>query len=167
MDYLATSSNKFLETAKRWIEENEEVLVLVRFHACAGNKSWEFYGSYELLEQRLLDLPAQTSVIIFQEHEFDLKGRVDKDFIKRAIDKVKNQSDWMLIWLEKVVYGSVSWFRNEWGQTSDELKEELLDEEIFGKLVVVGKEPDWIDDHEGLIAAVVPHVDGSVQCGIY
>jgi hypothetical protein len=43
----------------------------------------------------------------------------------------------------------------------------LRGEFCYGKLVAVGKEPEWIDQRDGLIDAVVPFEDGTVKTGVY
>lgn len=51
------------------------------------------------------------------------------------------------------------------GETHQELCEHLADE--AGEAVAVGLYPDWSDDSDDVISAIVPNADGTVTVGIY
>ena len=51
--------------------------------------------------------------------------------------------------------------------TSEDLEDELRDEFCYGKSVAVGKEPEWLEERDDLVSAVVPFENGTVKTGIY
>lgn len=167
MGYQSTRSADFLSTVQRWIDEHGEVLVLLRFHASAGSKSWELFDSLSALQKRIEDLPPQTCLIVFRENELRFKGIVDDAFVKHVVRHHPKGEWWLVACLERVTMGRVSWYHSNEYDNPEELEEELRDEFCFGKLVAVGKEPEWIDSRDGLVDAVVPFEDGTVKTGVY
>lgn len=168
MSYLSVSSNEFLQTAKNWIESNGEILVLFRYHAGAGSKDWEFYNNYESFEKKASELKAKTQLLIFEKNSFNLRGTVNDKFLRRAIKYIEDVPEWMIIGLEKVKHGAISWVEFEIGNTKEELVNVLKDEHFWERYVALGIEPEWwVEDHRGLLTGIVPNSNGKVEVGIY
>ncbi|HEY3325320.1 MAG TPA: hypothetical protein VGP72_33010 [Planctomycetota bacterium] len=167
MAYGSVNDLTFSSTVQQWIEANGEVLALIRFHASAGAKSFEFFRSMDDFKIRLADLPPRTCVIVFRDHQLPLRGRVDEEFIRKASALVPNGVEFLVVVLERISMGAASWFHDAAGQTHDELIEELRDSYCYGKSVAVGPYPPWLEDTAAVISAVVPNSDGSVTVGIY
>ena len=167
MSYQSTASPAFLSAVERWIRETDEVLVLIRFSHAAGDRSWEFFSSLSSFQERLAGLPPRTCVIVFREHALALRGVVDEAFIARALSAFQAGAGWILVSLEPITAGRASWFHHTSINTREELEEELGSEFCVGRRVAVGREPDWLEDRDGLTAAVVPRPDGTVETGTY
>lgn len=168
MSYQSTKSTTFLKTVKEWLSSAGEVLALIRFHAAAGNKSWEFFAAFDAFNRRMDELPPQTSVIVFQHHQLQMRGIVDEAFIADALAKFDKMPDCLLVCLDIMTVGRMSWCHWIDIGSKEELAEELRDTtHFFGKRVALGSEPRWIDISEGLVEAVVPYPDGTVSTGIY
>jgi len=165
--YQSTTSPAFLSVVESWIAERGEVLALFRFSRAAGNRSWEFFNSFDAFKKRLGEQRQETCVIVFREHDLTTRGLVDDAFISQALSVFQERADWMLVCLDKITMGSASWYHDNPIETREELEEELRDDFCFGKTVAIGKEPDWLEERAGLISAVVPHEDGTVVTGIY
>ena len=167
MGYQSTQCLSFCSTVQQWIQERGEVLVLIRFHASAGSKSWEFFSTFSSFQERMGTLPPQTCVIVLWEHELKLKGIVDNAFIEKAVGQHPRGEWWLVACLELTKIGRASWYHSNEYNTPEELEEELRDEFCFGKPVAVGREPEWLEERDGLISAVVPFEDGTVKAGVY
>jgi hypothetical protein len=167
MSYPSTTSPIFLVTIKRWIAEQGEVLALFRFSRAAGSRSWEFFSCFEAFQKRLAEQCPETCIIVFSNHDLKTRGIVDEAFISHAVSTFQEHADWMLVCLEKITLGKASWYHDNPIETRGELEDELRSEFCFGKTVAIGKEPDWLEEREGLISAVVPQADGTIKTGIY
>ncbi len=167
MGYQSTQSDNFRSTVQRWLDEHGEVLVLIRFHASAGGKSWELFSTFPALQKRIDGLPARTCLIVLREHELHLRGIVDDAFVLKAVSQHPRGKWWLVACLELKIIGRGSWYHSSECDTPEELEEELRDEFCYGKPVAVGKEPDWLEERDGLVSAVVPFDDGAVETGIY
>jgi len=51
------------------------------------------------------------------------------------------------------------------GEGAKELKEDLRD--TLGEQAAVGPYPDWGENYDNVLWAIVPNADGSVQVGVY
>lgn len=165
MPYVSVNNPVFQSTVARWISETHEVLAMIRFHAAAGSKSFEFFDSFELFRGRLGQLPARACVTVFREQQLPLRGRVDRDFIRKAIATIPSGTEYLLVGLELTTIGNASCYYDFAGETHDELREALEGE--LGSLLAVGPYPPWLEDNESVTSAVVPDPDGFVHTGIY
>lgn len=165
MAYESINNSIFQSTVARWISENHEVLAMIRFHAAGGAKSFEFFKSFDVFRSRLEELLPRTCVIVFRDQQLSLRGRVDDEFISRALTSISNQIEYLLVGLELTTIGKQSWYHESSGETHDELREALEDQ--LGCLVAVGPYPPFYEDNESVTSAVVPDPDGSVHTGVY
>jgi hypothetical protein len=167
MPYSSTNELPFLSTVQSWIEASGEILAMIRFHASAGAKSFEFFRSLEAFQDRLQDVPPRTCVIAFREPQLPLRGRADNEFIRQALTLMPDGAEFLVVALEKTTIGTASWFHDAAGESHAELVGALRDASCHGKLVAVGLYPPWLKDNEAVISAVVPDGDGIVTTGVY
>jgi hypothetical protein len=167
MAYRPTSDQAFGSTVQRWIDSNGEVLAMIRFHAAAGAKSFEFFSSNDDFNKRLRSLSPRTCIIVFRDRQLPLRGTVDEEFIQRALAFVPDGVEFLVVALERATVGKGSWFHDAAGETHDELLEELRASACYGKQVACGLYPPWLEDNQAVISAIVPNEDGSVTVGAY
>jgi hypothetical protein len=165
MTYESVRNSVFQSTVARWIAETHEVLAMIRFSASAGSRSFEFFDAFDTFRYRLDQLPLRACVTVFRDRQLSLRGRVDAEFINQVISRIPSGTEYLLVGLELTTIGKASWYRNNAGETHEELREHL--EDYSGCLVAVGPYPPWFEDNESVISAVVPGPDGSVHKGIY
>jgi hypothetical protein len=165
MGYLSTASTEFLTTTGAWIQHDGEVLAMIRYHASAGSRDYEFYQSVQAFGDRLQTLPSRTCIIVFRGRHLPLRGRVDQSFIDSAVSAIEEGKEWLIKSFQKNVAGRYSWFPYSCGDSLEELRSEL--ENYRDQIVAVGLHPDWLEDNEVVLSAIVPEADGSVVTGIY
>lgn len=165
MSYVSTDNPAFQATAARWIAERHEVLVMIRYSHAAGSKDFEFFDSAEAFLDRLRGLPPRTCVIVFGTSRLPLRGRVDDDFLRRAMELVGDGAEYLAVGLEPMIYGRCSWYRQAAGVSHRDLIEHLRDR--YGELIAFGPHPPWLEDGEEVISAVAPNADNSVTVGVY
>jgi hypothetical protein len=165
MAYESVRNPVFQSTVARWIAETHEVLVMIRFSAAAGSRSFEFFDAFDAFRDRLDQLPLRACVTAFRDQQLSLRGRVDAEFINQAISSIPGRTEYLLVDLELTTIGKASWYRYAAGENHEELREDLEDHSDC--LVALGPYPRWFEDNESVISAVVPDPDGSVHTGIY
>jgi hypothetical protein len=165
MGYLATSDPDFLGRTCRWIAEQHDVLVLIRYSHAGGSKDFEFFDSTERFIDRLRGLPPRTCVTVFGKRQLPLRGLIDESFITTALRVLTNGAEYLVVGLDPARYGNFGWFTHRAGETHEELREDLLD--LEGRNVAVGTYPPWLEDGQDVISAVVPDPDGSITTGVY
>jgi hypothetical protein len=165
MASLSSHDTVFVSTVQQWIEQQGEVLVMLRYSRAAGHKDFEFLDSVESLHSRLQNLPPSTSIIAFREPQLPLRGTVDDDFIKTALLQIPNSVEFLVVNLTPEVYGKHSWLGHRSGTTHEELRSVLKDD--YGQDVAVGPYPPWLEDNENVISAIVPDKTGQVIGGVY
>ncbi len=166
MPERSTANTEFRRRIADAIARNGEVLALFRFHAAAGSRSLEMFVSLEDFDERLSELPPRTSVIMFGEPQLPLRGMVDEQFVSAALRSFPDESDWLLVCRGKTTAGSQSWFHHCFGDSHEELEEELR-ERCWGEEAAIGREPDWREDSDTVFSAVIPDDDGTVRVGTY
>jgi hypothetical protein len=161
----STTDKEFLGTVNDWLESQREVLVLIRYSRAGGEKSFEFFTSFERLRERLGKLKPETSVTVFRERQLPLRGCVEDEFIGKCLNSVQAGSEFVVAGTARRTYGSQSWFHHEEGESHEELREVL--EGLRGEPVAVGEYPPWLEDSLNVISSYVPAPDGSVRAGVY
>jgi len=167
LPYPSTKSPTFLSTVQTWIEASGEVFTLIRFHASAGSKSFEFFHSLDAFTGRLRELQPRTCVTVFRSRQLPLRGQVDEEFIRQTLVLIAEGTEYLVVTLERTTMGATSWFHDAAGESHAELIEDLRNEHCYGKQCAVGSYPPWLEDNESVISAVVPKDDGTVIPGIY
>ena len=157
---------RFLEFAvQNILERVGEILVQFKFHKGGGSTSYEFFSSIEQLKSRLSELPSKTKVIVFEEKQLPIRGKVDENFVGNVLKKHSEGSDWVIVCTSKISMGSQSWYHYYPTNSSKELEEELRDSYCWNNEVACGHEPSWVDDK--IVEAIIPLEDGSIETGIY
>jgi len=141
------------------------MLLLIRYHAAAGSKSFEFFNTYEAIQERIRNLSSRTCVVAFRDQQLPVRGTVDSDLASTALANIPDGTEWLAVSLHLTKMGAASWFHDVAGETHSELREAL--EDNAGKVMAIGPYPPWLEDSETAISAVVPEPDGNVVTGIY
>src|SRR5262249_42700447 len=123
MGYTSATDAAFLDTVAGWIAGRGEVLGLIRYSHKAGAKDFEFFQSVDAFRARLRQLPPRDCVTVFARPQVPLRGRVDDEFIRRAAALVPDGTEFLIVGLERVQYGNLSWYPNSAGETHAELRE--------------------------------------------
>jgi hypothetical protein len=163
--YQSTTDPQFLATLESWFSDQADILVLIRRSHAAGSKDFEFYRSFQELANRIRELPARTCVTCFRQRQLPLRGIVDDQFIETCLASIPDGLEYLLVETVKRTYGRQSWFHDSAGESHAELRGDLDD--ARGMPVAVGPYPDWLEDTDDVISAVVQNADGIVQAGVY
>ena len=165
MTYVSTTDKRFLETLRDWLRSQREILLLIRYHAAAGAKDFEFFSSFHALAERLNRLPTRASVIVFKQRQLAFRGVVDDDFIARCTSSIPNGSEYLVVETKLRAYDE--FFVSYWsaGESQSDLRQDL--EHSRGEAVAVGVYPAWLEDTEDVLSAHVPDEDGVVRPGDY
>jgi len=164
MSYVSTTNQKFLATLEDWLQDQDEILLLIRYSAAAGSKEFEFFPSFSKLTERIRKLPPRTCVTAFKQPQLPLRGIIDDSFINNCLKAVSDGSEFLIVETIRRTYGSISSFHYTAGESQAELREEL--ENLRGYTVAVGPYPPWHDSND-VVSAVVPDENGAVTTGIY
>ncbi len=165
MALVSIRDDQFLGTVRSWLQSEGEVFVTIRYAYLAGNKSFEFFSSFEVFTSRMLDLPPQTSVIVFRQRQLPIRGVVDDVFIAKCLSELPDGSEYLVVETEKRVYGAASWFHDAAGESHQELRDDL--EDSRGRPVAAGEHPKWWEESNAIIAALVPDKNGVLKPGAY
>ncbi len=165
--HRSTDDAAFRSAVDGWIIDNGEVLAVIRFAGGAGSKSFEFFTSIDALIRRINELPPSASVTVIAERQLPIRGRVDDDFIQRALTSNRHGDEWLIVCLDQIKMGAASWYHDFAGDSNEEMATELRDEYCYGNRVAVGPYPEWLEDSKTVITAYTPNPDGSVAVGAY
>ena len=166
MENASTSNSDFKNEVAAILELVGEVAALFRFHAAAGDRSYEFFESVDSFLARIDELPPQTSVLVFRTPQFPIRGTANDELIQRAKDAIPDGGDWAVVRTTLITMGSASWFHVFEDSSHKELENELRDDFCWGHPVAVGVEPDW-HDPKVFASALKPFENGRVELGIY
>lgn len=170
MEYPSSKDEAFLARVSKLFSAQREVLVLFRYPRAAGSKDFIFFSDMHSFQSQLDSKPPATNVIVYSEPQLPLRGRVDSEFISRALEFIEDGSEYLVLCLEKTVHDYRPhhyWesFDDSAGETHEELSESLS--EYLGKVVAVGLWPPWPDESDSSFEAYVPDASGLIQPGPY
>ena len=165
MPERSTDDVLFRSTVQQWLAASGEISTLIRFHAAAGSRDFEFYRSWFEFTERLDRLRPRTSVIVFRYTQLPLRGRVDDVFTRLVLAGIPDGAEYMIAGLERATASAVSWYRFSSGDNHHDLLEDLKNYE--GHNVAVGLYPPWQRDTDSVISAYVPDTDGCIRSGVY
>lgn len=166
MENISTANPDFKNQVAAILESVGEIAAFFRFHAAAGNRSYEFFEAVDSILGRIDELPPQTSVLVFRTSQFPIRGTVNDEFIQRAKETIPDGTDWAVVRTTQITMGSQSWYHDFEGSSHKELENELRDDFCWGNPVAVGVEPDW-HNSTVVLSAVKPFGDGRIELGIY
>jgi hypothetical protein len=161
----STADAQFLNTVEHWLLGQTEILVLIRYSRAAGSKSFEFFTSFAVLEDRLRQLPPETSVTAFRRPQLLLRGVADDQFIARCLSSIPDGVEFLVVETVRRTAGRASWFHEEAGESHGELRQAL--EASRGNQVAVGEYPNWTDDSDDVASAYIPDANGALRRGVY
>jgi hypothetical protein len=102
---LSTSGPQFLETAERWIAEQEETLVLLRYAYCAGGRDFLLINSIDTFRSLLANPTGRMHVVVYRGYQLPLRGVVDDDFIQRALAFIPENDEYLILGLDHQCIG--------------------------------------------------------------
>jgi hypothetical protein len=129
-------------------------LVLVRGAHVAGSKGFEFFTSFPGLAERVRELPPRANIIAFRQPQLPLRGVVDDEFIAQCLNRIPDDTEYLVVETVRRRHGRNSWFHDYAGISRAELRADL--EESRGLAVAVGPYPASFEDSENVISAVAP-----------
>ncbi|HVX61406.1 MAG TPA: hypothetical protein VHC19_12415 [Pirellulales bacterium] len=151
-------TERFASTVARWIEEQGEVFVVLRYLRAAGAKDYAICRSLKAFGAICETVPKGTDIVVFREPQLPLRGKVTEDFIQSATNAVPQGAEYMLaVWEPPSETGMAR--RVTMGVSHAELRADL--EECPGILAAVGVCPRFCDpDNDQMISASKGGVDG-------
>jgi hypothetical protein len=90
------------------IQAHGEVLVLIRWPDAGGSKSFELFREMSAFMGRLAPLPERTSVIVFTQPQLPIRGMVDDELIRRAVEHISASTEYLIAGRDLVTYGRYS-----------------------------------------------------------
>jgi hypothetical protein len=161
----STNDPNFLKKLEEWFNNRPEILILIRYPYAAGNREFEFFLSFEQLQNRIRGLRQRTSIIAFRQPLLPLRGVVDDEFIAKCLEAIPETKEYLVVETVRRTAGKYSWFHDDEGISHAQLREAL--EECRGATVAAGICPNYIDDSEDVISAIIPDDDGIVRPAAY
>jgi hypothetical protein len=162
---ISSFDESFLKTLERWLGDQAEILVLIRYSHAGGSKSFEFFSSFAVLSGRLRQLPPRTSVTAFRKPQLPLRGIVDDQFIARCLNRIPESSEFLVVETAHRTAGKASWTHESAGVSHTELRDAL--EDSRDRSVAVGPYPPWLEESHDVVSAIVPDEDGVLHTGVY
>lgn len=148
----------FLQCVQSWVEQDGEVLVLLRYLRAAGSRDWALCRTWAHFETIVNWAPRGTDIMVFRDAQLPFRGVVDDVFIASVLAGLPDREEYVLIAAEHDSQRGISTFSTE-PDHHDDLRDYLDDRR--GVEVAVGLAPDYTaPDHDGLISAAKDGVDG-------
>src|SRR5215469_9535310 len=119
MGLISTADKEFLATLLEWLDGKSEILVMIRYTRAGGNKSFEFYTSFDMLLKRLRQLQPGDNVIAYRKPQLPLRGFVDDAFINKCLMDIPDGTEHLLVETVRRTAGSMSWFHEGSGETHE------------------------------------------------
>ena len=147
-----------------------EALLLFRYARAAGKKDFLFINNMDLFRSEVESLPVDTSIVVYGDRQLPLRGTVDSEFIRRAVEFIPDGSEYLVLCLERTIHDYRP--HHYWescddsaGETHAELIEALND--YRGRQVAVGLWPPWPEQRSTSFEAYVPDASGMIRPGPY
>ncbi|MEO1517116.1 MAG: hypothetical protein AAFV95_18980 [Bacteroidota bacterium] len=157
MKFQSITNPKFIKAGNRIVEENGEILVLLRYPG--GNRNFILFPSKEKFNNFLKQRKKKESITIFKSTEIIQRGLVNETFLSNIFEKAYGLSK--IKWLSIGKQSSEEDYDN-WCFIADilELTEEIEDSK--GSYITVIKEPDWFDENR-IYHGYAPDEDGIIR----
>ncbi len=169
MCYAPSSDAGFLRTLESWIYEKSEILTLFEHANSSGGKEFQLWHSFERLAAKIASLSSLTRITAFRQPQLPIRGIVDAQFIEICKQEAPDGEEHLIVdrqeTREEYPHFSCSYYDHRAGVTHSELQEVL--EAWRGRLVAVGRYPDWQCNSDVVVSAVVPDKNGSTSGGGY
>ena len=166
MKRRSTNDRAFIDTVSKWIADDGEAFVVIRYPNAGGNRDYEHCVDADVFLKRISNLSPATSVVVCRGDHLPLRGIVDDAFV--ALATIPDGDEWLIVGQLPVNYGVAWWFPTANGDTHAELETDLRDDTFFGQSVNAGVAPPWWEgDCDTITSAYVPNPDGSVTPAAY
>jgi hypothetical protein len=165
---VSTKNSAFTALVEEHIANGEVVVTLIRYSNCGGAKDYLLVRSKDEFAALLKKQISKTSVSVFFEGAFSLKGEANSDLLQKAT---------MLFAKEKEEYEGLDIICLESHAASDDGKNILFLQNLEsiedylhlhkGHQVLIGTMKFWIENNENVVTSYVPDDDGQVRPGAY
>ena len=170
MNQPSAKAQSFIAKVEKVIGAEGEVLVLFKYRGGAGNWHFMFIDDIRLFISELEKLPAHTSVTVYGGGQLPIRGQVDDAFVSRAIASIPENSEYLILCLERTVHDyrpHYYWevFDYSAGESHAELIEDL--DSYRGRSVAVGLWPPRPEESDESFEAFIPDEQGVIIPGPY
>jgi hypothetical protein len=170
MNYQSSKDEAFIGRVSELLRSKGEALVLFRYARAAGSKEFLFVNDMDVFRSKLESLPVDTNVVVFGDRPLPLRGKVDSEFMGRAVEFIPEGSEFLILCLERTIHDYRPhhyWesFEHLAGETHAELIEAL--KEYCGREVAVGLWPPWPEQSDASFEAYVADGSGTIRLGPY
>jgi hypothetical protein len=154
MGPISVYDESVVAKVKEWIAVSKELLIELYQPHSGGGGTWYLVTSFAKFHEMAAKVPSGAVLFILHQPQFLIRGVVDDDLIKRALDEIQD-GEWYTIAELKFYPAPLSYLGN--GNSRTELRADLGD--CRGMVVCLGKEPDlpeqyWVkNDDEDIIIA--------------
>jgi hypothetical protein len=148
---------ELLGKVREWIDEQGEVLIILRYLRMAGAKDFALCRSIAEFESIVEDAPVGADIEVVRHAGLPLRGIVDSEFIEAAVRSVRDDEEYLILTTET---GEGCLARHyDWDWTHANLRSDL--NELLGVEVRMGACPEFMcADRDGLISATKGGMDG-------
>lgn len=150
----------FLTTVQRWIEEQGDIFVVVRYAASGGARDYFVINDFVNYRALLSSLPARADVIVFRQRQLPIRGIASSQLLSVAVAVIPDGVEWIVVTLSERDHGRVL---DLWdGRSHQELTR--LFNELRDTYIAAGEDPPWhTADSSNIQSGLIPLADGSVQ----
>ena len=157
---ISVSDRRFRSTVERWIGDNGEVFVLISHSKNAGARDYQLCIELKEFDELVMKLKPEDNVIVFRERQVPLRGRVNEEFKRKAMNIIPEGSDYLVVLLSWCI--GIRYFS---GDSPKELEDDLNG--LIDQQVMLGLYPPSWEISQNILCAYVPHADGTVTRGLY
>jgi hypothetical protein len=153
----------FLDAVQPWFAARNDIFVVARYSAMAGAREYFWFDDFALFVERLKRFSPQTDVSVFRDNQFPLRGIVDDELIRQALELIPENTEAMVTDRLAPSNGSIYLWACD---THRELTDALRD--LVGAPAAIGRYPPWHRlDNDHLMSGLVPFPDGTLKRGVY
>ncbi|MBS4060912.1 MAG: hypothetical protein KG029_10970 [Bacteroidetes bacterium] len=165
---VSTQNSAFLVMVHEHLAKSEVLVVMIRYANHGGAKDYRVIQTMEEFDTLIKKLAFKTSITVFFESAFAIKGRVNNELQKKVDELFTREYDEYegldIICLEPQKGNDGE--RNIWFmQELESIKEWLRQHKDCQ--VLIGTMKFWQDNSQDVTTAYVPDVDGQVRPGTY
>lgn len=165
---VSTLNSEFLAMVHEHLAKNEVLVVLIRYANYGGAKDYLVIRAKDEFDNLIKKLASKTSITVFFESAFALKGKVNAELLKK-VDRlfVKEYDEYEgldIICLEPQKSDDDEkdiWFMQE----LEPINEWLRQHKDYH--VLIGTMKFWYENNQDFVTAYVPDGDGKVRPGAY
>lgn len=165
---ISTLTPAFFAMVDEHLARNEFLVILIRYANCGGAKDYLTIRTRDEFDTLLKKLVPKTSITVFFESTFALKGKVNAELLKKVdVLFAKEYDDYeglVIICLEpqneddderNILFMQDLESINEWLRLHKDYR------------VLIGTMKFWHDNNKDFVTAYVPDNDGQIRPGAY